>query len=810
MLPHWSRAAEPLGMSLRGSDSLRSTEPLGAAFRGAWPRTRAEAASRESGAGAGPVAGLRATSCGAASSSRGPAGGGRAFGAEVDTRWQQPISSPRSSAAGVEADCPGPWLRAWVEFQVDARINQALRALAEGELFAADRPPVAAVGDSMEVTLAASEACSAAADAGRLCHHLEGEVRVVAEAQARILSVMDGLAARVAMSENPSRSTLSGEGQTLERLEGRISELREEASQRQHQSSEKLASALDVLAGTQREVGALAQALDRLNCRFSECEGTVAPAAEASVDSPNKAQSSGLYSELGDLRQAQSRLEARLERLDRDVCSVHKGRSALEGRFEELRTDLASAVVTRDEFKLGLEELDRDIADALVATKQELLRSAQDAEASRGNNLSELHMHAFEKRVQEGQQGLMDKVEAWQTLLDKELANQHQRLAAELHTEINSAVQHEYATATALDEQMWLTDQRLGQRIDEVDQRVAAMFRGHLEAELGGAESFALVAPSQREIDVESVVDEAAVDDGVPGARIRARLGAASYARGRHNTRESPETSIGYEVSLSPEAVGALRSLRHEGPPAPREHTPGGVPEEPQLPRASSSPAPGQLLERRPSLFTQIDANKDGVITRAEWKEAKLAGVLGEASTPPIAMERVDKNRGALTVSSARQRLRIGVSGAMATAAQALAGGEDEEERRQLARLARLERVQERAVSPAYPSTTLAAPAEEKANEDFFSRPQADAREESVEGRHPSPGKVPSASADARASSPLRAPGSPVALAERASMTRAARRRGPFSGDNHHSGGALGMAHKAAEAFDELGAGRRA
>ena len=58
---------------------------------------------------------------------------------------------------------------------------------------------------------------------------------------------------------------------------------------------------------------------------------------------------------------------------------------------------------------------------------------------------------------------------------------------------------------------------------------------------------------------------------------------------------------------------------------------------------------------------------------------------------------------------------------------------------------------------------------------------------------HTSPSTAPSASADATASSPPRALGSPSALAERASA-RAVRRRGPFSGgaDGHsYSNGVL-------------------
>merc|ERR1719424_101022 len=50
----------------------------------------------------------------------------------------------------------------------------------------------------------------------------------------------------------------------------------------------------------------------------------------------------------------------------------------------------------------------------------------------------------------------------------EDLLKQQQRLIAELRAETNTAFRSEAAAVAALDEQLWLTDQRLGQRLDEL------------------------------------------------------------------------------------------------------------------------------------------------------------------------------------------------------------------------------------------------------------------------------------------------------------------------------------------------------
>jgi len=61
-------------------------------------------------------------------------------------------------------------------------------------------------------------------------------------------------------------------------------------------------------------------------------------------------------------------------------------------------------------------------------------------------------------------------VEACQSSLQGELAAVQRRLAAELRSEMRGLLKGEQSAIAALDEQLWRTDQRLGQRIDELAQ----------------------------------------------------------------------------------------------------------------------------------------------------------------------------------------------------------------------------------------------------------------------------------------------------------------------------------------------------
>merc|ERR1712150_196094 len=55
------------------------------------------------------------------------------------------------------------------------------------------------------------------------------------------------------------------------------------------------------------------------------------------------------------------------------------------------------------------------------------------------------------------------------TILE-DVANSQRRISAELRGEMKAALKQEQSSVAALDEQLWLTDQRLGQRIDDMTQ----------------------------------------------------------------------------------------------------------------------------------------------------------------------------------------------------------------------------------------------------------------------------------------------------------------------------------------------------
>lgn len=121
------------------------------------------------------------------------------------------LSADGNFAAMDEADSPSPWLRTWIEFQVDARVNQAVRDLIEGEL--------AKVAHLDEVRVGADR--------------VQEEVRVVAQNQAKLLQVVEGISAEV--SEAGERATRQQQdlvdlGRGVQQLETKLSVWRTEVA----------------------------------------------------------------------------------------------------------------------------------------------------------------------------------------------------------------------------------------------------------------------------------------------------------------------------------------------------------------------------------------------------------------------------------------------------------------------------------------------------------------------------------------------------------------------------------------------------
>lgn len=85
---------------------------------------------------------------------------------------------------------------------------------------------------------------------------------------------------------------------------------------------------------------------------------------------------------------------------------------------------------------------------------------------------TQLDMTAMSKREVDFQDATKDELKKWveesQTRLSEDILALQQRLMTELRNETTAAFRSEAAAVAALDEQLWLTDQRLGQRIDEL------------------------------------------------------------------------------------------------------------------------------------------------------------------------------------------------------------------------------------------------------------------------------------------------------------------------------------------------------
>ncbi|CAE7647102.1 unnamed protein product, partial [Symbiodinium pilosum] len=105
----------------------------------------------------------------------------------LEEALQQTVTRQRSQGGGAPGKYDaavatyGVQLRAWVDMQVDARLGQLLPNFLEGEL------------ESLRVDCAASQDASEA-----VASRLEAEIRAVADAQAKLLQVVEGMSRELA------------------------------------------------------------------------------------------------------------------------------------------------------------------------------------------------------------------------------------------------------------------------------------------------------------------------------------------------------------------------------------------------------------------------------------------------------------------------------------------------------------------------------------------------------------------------------------------------------------------------------------
>lgn len=158
---------------------------------------------------------------------------------------------------------------------------------------------------------------------------------------------------------------------------------------------------------------------------------------------------------------------------------MHDQRSEMDGLHRLHKEHAESFSEIRGQHEQRIERLRADNA-SWRAENAEQIRSVQAIQKRELENL--------EREVRgnvEGQLGslsnevrkIQSDLEEMQRLFEKshrrlgdDLIAHQQNLISELRSETSAALKNEAAAVAALDEQLWVTDQRLGQRVDKVDQ----------------------------------------------------------------------------------------------------------------------------------------------------------------------------------------------------------------------------------------------------------------------------------------------------------------------------------------------------
>mmetsp|Transcript_52298 Transcript_52298/g.124771 ORF Transcript_52298/g.124771 Transcript_52298/m.124771 type:complete len:1039 (+) Transcript_52298:111-3227(+) len=288
----------------------------------------------------------------------------------------------------VDADCPGPWLRTWVEFQVDARVNEAFRELAKGEY--QFRGHTASRQSDM--------------DTQQVMSHLEKEVATIAEAHSKLCATVQHISIEIAAvrkagehqvvsadAADAFRKPVNQQHEDVQLLkaemtrhEETLADLRRnqwEATANQRRCLSDIESIRSSLRDTQEEVSGLALLAERLEQCLSQCHDQVAAAA----------------SEVANAKPAAPPALPPIEEMQLPLANV----DGLEERLAQLGTLQA-------ELESRIEEVRADLPDAAVITSADFARHIKDLRA----DLDEVH-DGFGSTLHEKQEAMQRRLNAW-------------------------------------------------------------------------------------------------------------------------------------------------------------------------------------------------------------------------------------------------------------------------------------------------------------------------------------------------------------------------------------------------------------
>lgn len=380
----------------------------------------------------------------------------------------------------------GVKLKSWIDFQVDQRLGQVVHSgLLQGELLSIQRESRASVE-----------------------RHVETEIQKVMGTQTRLLGIVQSVSEELARVQEQGHALDTVE-KALEKVMVTVEELKRHialqglsAQDSTRSRAAEQAGGAAALLELRAEVEELCEVVRRRSDQLhneamqwqNECRQELAEHVKAYIDG---------RAEIDDLIKMMQDLEDKLVTLRADVkLEVSQELRAL--RAEAFPTNQGSADIERRltarvhaEFEAAGSEL-----LAMAATKVDIENSRRE----------------FQRDLQD-----------YQASLREELIALQKRLVAELRAETTAAFRSESASVAALDEQLWLTDQRLGQRIDEL---------AHAHAEWQGRRNGKEQPPPKgralrlaEHAAVCAVEEACAVDEASAGSpQNRVDLGAATEA----------------------------------------------------------------------------------------------------------------------------------------------------------------------------------------------------------------------------------------------------------------------------------------
>lgn len=207
----------------------------------------------------------------------------------------------------------------------------------------------------------------------------------------------------------------------------------------------------------------------------------------------------------GEISRHESSL-AELQRFQSDVGTWLREKSSdvaeLRSRFGDVKQEISGLAKASERQGSRLSEVEsRTVADAkLAGAPSEPPKSLVGQPAST--------LREAEARIHNSQQELQQRLTVWQeeleTNLTRELetlsaargdlkqcfedfAAEQRRSVAELRLESRAGIRSEASSLAALDEQLWLTDERLGRRIDELTSRFLPSQASSMAVAVGAA-----------------------------------------------------------------------------------------------------------------------------------------------------------------------------------------------------------------------------------------------------------------------------------------------------------------------------------